>query len=262
MTFISSITGIEANLAEQFLYLIHMTAKTTHSPAPFDCSTCGKRHLSLFKDLTSDELNELNNVKACTSFRKGQVIMSEGARTNGVFCIHSGKAKLIRMGQNGKDQIIRFAVHGDLLGYRSLLSEEPLSATVEALEDVHACYIPKHVLFNFLEKNPKFSLNILKMACHELGEAGKLITDIAQKSVRERLAEVLLMLKAQFGTTDTGAIDINLTREEVANMVGTATESVIRLISEFKSDGLIEVKGRNISILNESQLVRIGKVFD
>ncbi|NVK28899.1 MAG: Crp/Fnr family transcriptional regulator [Flavobacteriia bacterium] len=240
-----------------------MPVKTTHNPVPFDCASCGKKHLSLFKDLTSDEVEELNNVKACTSFRKGQILMSEGSRPNGVFCIHSGKAKLHRLGQNGKDQIIRFAVNGDLIGYRSLLSEEPLSATVEALEDVHACYIPKQVLFSFLEKNPKFSLNILRMACHELGEAGKLITDIAQKSVRERLAEVLLMLKAQFGINEeTGAIDISLTREEIANMVGTATESVIRLISEFKGDGLIEVKGRNITILNESQLVRVGKVFD
>ncbi|KAB2814046.1 Crp/Fnr family transcriptional regulator [Phaeocystidibacter luteus] len=240
-----------------------MSSKTTHNPVPFDCANCGKRHLSLFKDLTSEEVDELNNVKACTSFKKGQIMMSEGSRPNGVFCIHSGKAKLHRLGQNGKDQIIRFAVNGDLIGYRSLLSEEPLSATVEALEDVHACYIPKQVLFSFLEKNPKFSLNILRMACHELGEAGKLITDIAQKSVRERLAEVLLMLKAQFGLNEeTGAIDITLTREEIANMVGTATESVIRLISEFKGDGLIEVKGRNITILDEAQLVRVGKVFD
>lgn len=239
-----------------------MTRKTTPSPVPFDCSTCGMRHLSLFKDLSVEELDELNNVKSCTSFRKGQIMMSEGTRTNGVFCIHSGKAKLHRLGQNGKEQIIRFAVNGDLIGYRSLLSDEPLSATVEALDDLHACYIPKHVLFQFLEKNPRFSLNILRMACHELGEAGKLITDIAQKSVRERLAEVLLMLKTQFGLNDEGAIDIALTREEIANMVGTATESVIRLISEFKGDGLIDVKGRNITVLNEPELVRIGKVFD
>ncbi len=240
-----------------------MPNKTTHNPVPFDCANCGKRHLSLLKDLSPDEVTELNNVKACTSFRKGQVLMNEGSRPNGVYCIHSGKAKLHRMGQNGKDQIIRFAVNGDLVGYRSLLSEEPLSATVEALEDLHACYIPKHVLFEFLEKNPKFSLNILRMACHELGEAGKLITDIAQKSVRERLAEVLLVLKIQFGTNEeTGAIDISLTREEIANMIGTATESVIRLISEFKSDGLIDVKGRHITLLDEPQLVRVGKVFD
>lgn len=250
-----------SNVYTHFVYL-NMPIKTTHQSAPFDCANCGKRSLSLFQDLNPDELEELNNVKACTSFRKGQILMSEGTRPNGVFCIHSGKAKLHRMGQNGKDQIIRFAKGGDLVGYRSLLSEEPLSATIEAIEDIHACYIPKQVLFGFLETNPKFSLNILRLACHELGEAGKLITDIAQKSVRERLAEVLLMLKSQFGTNETGAIDVSLTREEIANMVGTATESVIRLISEFKSDGLIDVKGRQISIINEAQLVSIGKVFD
>lgn len=189
--------------------------------------------------------------------------MTEGNRSNGVYCIHSGTAKLLRVGQNGKSQIIRLAVQGDLIGYRSLLSDEPISATVEAMGDISACYIPKNVLFSFLESNPKFSLNLLKTACHELGEAGKLISDIAQKSVRERLAEVLLMLKSQFGVNeDTGAININLTREEIANMVGTATESVIRLISEFKTDELIDVKGRNITILDEQQLIKIGKVYD
>jgi CRP-like cAMP-binding protein len=100
------------------------------------------------------------------------------------------------------------------------------------------------------------------MACHELGEAGRLITNLAQKSVRERLAETILMLNRTFGEDRNGFIDIVLTREELSNMVGTATESVIRLMTEFKNDGMIEVEGRHIKIKKPDALARTGAIFD
>lgn len=230
--------------------------------APVSCSLCGKRDLSAFKDLSGDELAQISEVKTCAFFKKGQIMMHEGSRPNGVYCIHSGKAKIYRLGTEGKEQIIRFSVDGDLIGYRSLLSGETLSASIQVLEDTHACFIPRSMMFSTIEENPKFSLNMMKMACHELGEAGKLITNLAQKTVRERLAEVLLLMKATFGADDEGNLDVSLTREEIANMVGTATESVIRLLSEFKEDEHIAIKGRKIKIIDENALVRIGNVYD
>lgn len=167
-----------------------------------------------------------------------------------------------RLGSDGKEQIIRFAKDGEIIGYRSILSGENLSATVTTLEDTSACFVPKKILFESIEGNAKFSLRIMKEMSRELGEAGKLITNLAQKSVRERLAEVLLVLQSTFGETEEGLVDISLTREELANMVGTATESVIRLLSEFKEDELIELKGRKLRILNAPELTRIGKVYD
>lgn len=167
-----------------------------------------------------------------------------------------------RLGSDGKEQIIRFAKDGEIIGYRSILSGENLSATVTTLEDTSACFVPKKILFESIEGNAKFSLSIMKEISRELGEAGKLITNLAQKSVRERLAEVLLVLQTTFGETEEGLVDISLTREELANMVGTATESVIRLLSEFKEDELIELKGRKLRILNAPELTRIGKVYD
>ena len=188
--------------------------------------------------------------------------MHEGARPQGVYCLHNGKVKLYKMGIDGKEQITRFATNGDLIGYRSILSDEPISASVTALEDTFACYIPKSSFFEVIEENSKFSLNVLKRACHELGEAGKMITSLAQKTVRERLAEIMLILTATFGEDEEGYIDIKLTREEIANMVGTATESAIRLISEMKEEGLIETKGKRIKLLERSQLRHIASVFD
>jgi CRP-like cAMP-binding protein len=102
---------------------------------------------------------------------------------------------------------------------------------------------------------------MLQIACKELGEANDYITDIAQKSVKERLAEILLHLKDEFGVNNEEVINLNLTREELANIIGTATESVIRLLSEFKSDGIIELQGRKIKILDASKLKKISNIF-
>ena len=102
---------------------------------------------------------------------------------------------------------------------------------------------------------------LMKLTCRELGEANKYLTDIAQKTVRERLAEVLLLLMDTFDLDEEHNLQISLTREELANMVGTATESVIRLLSEFKADKLIELNGRNIKLLNIPKLIKIGNVY-
>ena len=230
--------------------------------APISCEFCGLREKSAFSELDVSELHETSHIKTCVFFKKGQVLMHEGSRPNGVYCLHNGKAKVYRLGTEGKEQIIRFAKDSDLIGYRSLLSGENLSASVSALEDTHACFIPKSALLKLIADNPRFSLNMMKLACHELGEAGKLITNLAQKTVRERLAEVLLLIHKTFGEDEDGNLDVSLTREEIANMVGTATESVIRLLSEFKEDNLVAIKGRKITILDKSSLVRIGNVYD
>ena len=123
------------------------------------------------------------------------------------------------------------------------------------------CFIPAEILITLIKSNPAFSLELLKLACHELGEANSFITDIAQKTVRERLAEILLLLMNDFGIDEQNNLKISLTREELANIVGTATESVIRLLSEFKSDKLVELNGRKIRILNKKGLVKISNVF-
>ena len=94
-----------------------------------------------------------------------------------------------------------------------------------------------------------------------MGEANSFITDIAQKTVRERLAEILLFLVNDFGLDSDNFLNISLTREELSNIVGTATESVIRLLSEFKSDKLVELNGRKIKIINTKGLEKISNVF-
>ncbi len=134
--------------------------------------------------------------------------------------------------------------------------------SAKVIEDCRVCFIPSEILITFVKSNSEFAYELLKLACYELGEANSFITDIAQKTVRERLAEVLLLLVNDFGLDKQNFLQISLTREELANIVGTATESVIRLLSEFKADKLVELNGRKIRIMNRKGLEKISNVLN
>ena len=220
---------------------------------PF-CKNCNLEFNTIFRKLTLPQMDFLNANKICSSYKKGVVIYEEGNRSTGIYCIHSGVLKLYKTGTEGKEQIIRFAKAGDIMGYRSVISGEQACTSVKILEDSVLCFINTNTLYSLLKDNNELAIDLLQRACNELGEANDYITDIAQKSVRERLAETLLKLKTEFGVNNDGHIDIALTREELANIIGTATESVIRILSEFKSEKIIELYGRRIRIIDENKL--------
>ncbi len=214
----------------------------------------------LFKKLTDEELNRLNYEKSCSSYRKGTIVYREGSRLTGFYCVTRGIVKIFKTGIDGKEQIIRFAKRGEIIAYRSLLSQELACTTAKIIEEAVLCHVPYQTLLYLIQNNWQFSHHMLQIVCRELREANDYITDIAQKSVRERLAEVLLLLKEDFELDHQNTLQISLTREELANMVGTATESVIRLLSEFRQDNLIELQGRKIKFINISGLRKVAGI--
>lgn len=214
----------------------------------------------ILKHFSKEELAELSHEKKLVSFKKGDILIEEGATPKGIYYIDKGTAKMYKLGFNGKEQILRFIKTGDILGYRSILSKQPYGASATAMEDTEACFIPEKFFLKVLEHHPKLAFDILRRISEDLGESAQTITFLAQKTVRERLAEVLILLEKKLGTDKDGFIKISLTREEMANLIGTATESAIRLISEFKTDHLIEVEGRKIKILAHQKLTKLGHV--
>jgi len=226
------------------------------------CDRCALESSSIFKYLKPDEVVSINFEKDFRQYKRGDILYQEGNRISGFYCINSGIIKVFKTGFDGKEQIIRFAKQGDIIAYRSVLSNELACTSAKVIEDCRVCFIPSEILISFIKTNPNFALELIKLACHELGEANSFITDIAQKTVRERLAEVLLFLVNDFGLDNQQFLNISLTREELANIVGTATESVIRLLSEFKSDKLVELNGRRIKIINTKGLEKISNVFN
>lgn len=221
------------------------------------CQFCQSRGDSHFSELPNDDLEVLSSHKSCVTYKKGQTLFYEGTRPMGIFCINHGKVKVYKMGSNGKEQILFIAQPGDFLGYRSLLSEEFYGATGTVLEQAAICFIPKSDFLSILSKNPAFFQKLMKAVCHELGVMEEKLAQLAQKSVRERLAATIIMLKETYGMEGEGSdvIDIALSREDLANIVGTATETVIRLLSDFKSDGLIGLKGKKIQVLDAQRLI-------
>ncbi|HET6557334.1 MAG TPA: Crp/Fnr family transcriptional regulator [Prolixibacteraceae bacterium] len=227
-------------------------------PSEEECELSG---FQLFKKLTGQEIAQLNYDKTCSLYNKGSIIYREGSRLTGFYCVTRGIIKVFKTGIDGKEQIIRFAKKGDIIAYRSLLSQELACTTSKVIEEAVLCHIPYQTLLYLIQHNWQFSHHMLQIVCKELREANDYITDIAQKSVRERLAEVLLLLKENFELDHEQTLQITLTREELANMVGTATESVIRLLSEFKQDQLIDLQGRKIRYINVPGLSKVANLM-
>lgn len=227
------------------------------------CLHCDARHMSIFCDLQADELEELEYAKGCSTYKKGQIIFGEHSWPLGLYCINTGKIKLSQTGADGKDQIVRLAKDGDVLGYRALLSGDRYSNSAIALDDSSICFIPKDVFFKLIEKNASLSLRLMRMLGDNLKNAQQRITDMAQKPVRERLAETLLFLKETYGFEDDGVtLNVPVSREDLANMAGTATETTIRLLSDYKQEGIIELPGRKIKILDLSKLIKVAHIHD
>lgn len=219
------------------------------------------KNKDVLSQFTKEEHSILDKEMKEIRFERGQEIIHEGYKPTGIFGVISGMGKINRKGYNGKDQILRLVKKGEIVGYRSLLGGESFSASCTVLEDITAIYIPEIIFHRLLEISSRVSFDVLKKISQDLGEAGKTITWLAQNTVRERLAAVLLLLEKKLDVDHEGFIKITLTREEMANLIGTATESAIRLISEFKNDELIEVEGRRIKILNHQKLSRLGHVM-
>ena len=232
----------------------------TEYPLDSHCSSCIIRTHPLFRHLNKEEVQDISLNKITETYKRGSIIYREGNRMKGFYCVNSGIVKIYKTGIDGKEQIVRFAKPGDLIGYRSVVSNEPACTTAEILQESTLCHIPTDILLHLVKTNGEFAVSLMKLTCKELGEANAYITDIAQKTVKERLAEILIHLDNEFGTDEMGVLNISLTREELSNIVGTATESIIRLLSEFKNDGSIELNGRKIKILDEPGLKHIANI--
>jgi len=225
------------------------------------CDQCIVRQLNSLKSLDKEELKRISACKTTRTIKKGEVIFEEGDHINGVFCISSGICKVSKMSSNGRDQIIHLVQKGDILGERSLINDEVANLKATAINDMEVCFIPREEIIKDLQKNSDFSMNVLRDLAASLKSADNVIVDMAQKTVKQRLAEMLINLEDKFGHDLDHVLNINLSREDIANIIGTATESAIRLLSEFKKEGVISLKGKNISLKDIPELKKIAQGF-
>lgn len=217
------------------------------------CENCLSRKDSLFCSMTGDTLDQVDSTKSCSYFKKDQPLFIEGSLPRGVFCINDGKVKIYSRGEEGKEQIIHVATSGEIVGFRAMFSGEPYSVAANTLEESNICFISKSDFLNLVDTNTTLRNGILRELSKELADRAAFIKNMAQKSVRERLASSLLILD------DIYAEDfINLSREDLANFVGTATETLIRLLKDFKDEGLVKTHVRKIEVLDKEGLLQIA----
>ena len=221
------------------------------------CEQCIVRQFSSLKALNKEELLRMAECKTSYTIKKGEPIFEEGEVTNGIYCIKDGVCKLSKLSDNGKDQIVKLVKPGELLGQRSMISDEPANLCAVALEDMEVCFIPKSEVMQFFTQNNQFSMNVMKTICEDLKGADDHMVNMAQKTVRQRLAETLIYLEETFGKNEDGSLHIQLSREELAGMIGTATESCIRLLSELNKSDYIELTGKKITLLDKNKLKRL-----
>lgn len=225
------------------------------------CENCIIRQFNSLRAMSKEELKTVSDSKILKKIKKGEALFQEGEKLDGVFCVRSGISKLSKLSENGKDQIVKLASKGEIMGQRSVIAEECTNLSAVAVSDMEVCFIPKEIISNTLNNNPNYAVEVLRHMAHDLKEADDVIVNMSQKTVKQRVAEAFLYLKNNFGEDKEGFLLLTLSREDIANVVGTATESAIRIISEFKKKGLIKTLGKKIGVADEKKLQDLAEGF-
>lgn len=225
------------------------------------CENCIVRQFNSLRAMSKEELKKVSDSKVTRKIKKGQPLFEEGEKLDGVFCVRNGVSKLSKLSANGKDQIVKFASKGEVIGQRSVIAEESVNLSARAVNDMEVCFIPKESIVNPLHSNPDFTLEVLRHMAHDLKQADDVIVNMSQKTVKQRMAEAFLYLKNNFGEDRDGFLILVLSREDIANVIGTATESCIRIISEFKKKGYLKTSGKKIGITDERKLQDLAEGF-
>ncbi|MEM6696941.1 MAG: response regulator [Bacteroidota bacterium] len=197
------------------------------------------------------EFEQLSEDQEVRRFIKKENIFQEGELPRRLYYIQSGKVKLTKTNDDGKELILKLLDKGDFFGYLSLLKEEEYTESAVVMEEAHIVFIPKQDFLLLLYGNRDFSAHFIKLLTNNTLEQEEQLLSLAYSSIRKRVAESLIKLYQQRGE------EIQILREDLANMVGTAKESVIRTLTDFRKEGLIEIESGIITILDVTKLMKM-----
>lgn len=211
----------------------------------------------LFEALTPDEKKLVSGAMEPLIIKKGSLLFYEGGVPTGIFQIKKGKAKKFKRGFSGTAQIFYIYTNGDVLGHHALFGEERYQDSCEALEDLEVNFITKDVFFQLLQDIPTLRQTFIKNIGHEFGVLANIIAVLAQKNQNARLAINLLILENRFQKQYNEYRGIDLTREDLANIIGTSPESLGRSLKQFKDGGIVEVDKRVIHIKDKNLIFQL-----
>lgn len=209
------------------------------------------RTLDPFKDLLKDPRTR--------TVKKKEVLFHEGDDLRLVPYIARGKVRTFKINNEGKEFVTGLHGPGDLVGYMGLLEGGRATETAEAMEDVELAMVPREDLIALLYKDRDVSMRFIKMLSGDLREREEHLLQLAYSSVRQRVAQALLRVHARYASRMDTDLGLHMSREDLAAIVGTATESLIRCLTDLKDEKLIDTKGREIRIINKAGLERLAR---
>lgn len=215
----------------------------------------------LFEDLPQYDKETLQKVMQVKNYRKNEAIFTEGTIPNGIFFLKNGKVKKYKVDNDGREQIIYIYNAGEFFGYSAILSNDTYGDTTLAIENSVIAFISKENFLNILDQSDFFSKLLLKSLSHEFSVMANLMTVLSQRTVRERVALSLLILHRKYKSNIAeDKTYITLSRTDLANMVGTANETLARILHDFREDHLIVMEGRKILLIDLERLTRIANI--
>lgn len=209
----------------------------------------------LMRDAGHEEaLRGLSEDRNVNHYKRKQVIYSEGNHPLRLYFVQKGKVKTFKSNDDGKELTVGLYNVGDFFGYISLLENTTYKETAEAMEDTEVAIIPREDFESLIHENPEVAQRFIRMLASDIAEKEEQLLGLAYNSLRKRVADALITLQRKYHKPGTEPFSIHISREDLANIAGTATESLIRTLSDFKSEKLIEIRDGNIVILNEKKL--------
>ncbi|GHV65637.1 Crp/Fnr family transcriptional regulator [Bacteroidia bacterium] len=223
------------------------------------CQLCVESANSLLSSLKTETKELLNQSMVCVDYSKGDIIYAEGNMPVALMSLVEGKVKIFKFGVGTRQQIVRMATPIGFIGHRGFFADEPHIASAEAIEPSVVCRINSLMVNEIVRANPDFAMNIIRALATDLGFSHRRTVTLTQKHIRGRLADTLFMLGDIYGFEHDGAtLKVCLTREDLANLSNMTTSNAIRTLSNFATEGHVELKGKQIKLTNTKALEEIG----
>ncbi|MES2004109.1 MAG: Crp/Fnr family transcriptional regulator [Bacteroidota bacterium] len=217
-------------------------------------NVCDLKSCFLCKSCNREWLPFIDMYKQNRSFKKGEIIFSEGEKVEGIYFLFTGKVKVYKQWNEEKELIIRFAKEGDVLGHRGFGNNAIYPVSAAALEETVVCYIAYDFFLTSLKMNHELTYKLMMFYSAELQDAEHRMRDLVHMDTKGKIADALLMMRTQFGTDENGFIDMNLSRRDLSSFVGATYETVFKLINELTAEKAIRIEGKNIQIINEKKM--------
>jgi len=233
---------------------------------PSSCNSCSVFKNSLFKDFDDTHVSWLADKKQPHILSKKELLFSQGENVKGIYCHLQGLAKVEQKNASGDIQFTRLVLPGDTSGHRSIFVEKEYKGTASVISDsLSACFISKMDVLNLLSNNPSLAKNLIIRISGELNRSEREVISVKEQNVRNRLAFLLFNLANEYADVINHSqlmIKTEITKKDIANLLMVANETIIRLMSDMKNEGLIHYHGKQIVIEDMDKLKQISCVVD